>query len=461
MKEKEPETKESMKEYQQKMSNELSYLRKEIDKNFPNRSFAILVGLSVIAQRKIEGITQPFALIVMGAPSTLKSTILEILGSLPKCYRSDSFTPRSFVSHSANASAKKLKQIDLLPKIQHKTLITPELAPLFSGNQDEQILNFGMLTRILDGRGFKSDSGVHGQRGYEGDYYFNWLGAVIDVPHRSWRLLGNLGPKIYFFRLPEDKKTKTEIQIEIKKSLKENSYSKKLASSKDSIQKFWELVENIPDQHDDKVIWDTTKDDEDTLNRIVELAMVLANLRATIPTWQTWDSDSSGANYNFETPTKEYPSRASSALYNLARGHALLNGRNYITKDDLCVVIPTALSSAPIERVNLFKLLVENNGLLNTELFVKKGRLSRATARKEMEKLKLLGLVDKCEEKGTTKPILAIKLKEDFAWFLTPEFKKYWDEFTSSLDPKNCELSPPKENSQKKGVSSGLDTFFK
>ena len=35
------------------------------------------------------------------------------------------------------------------------------------------------------------------------------------------------------------------------------------------------------------MVWDSQKDDEETLNRIVQLAMVLANLRGTIPTWQT------------------------------------------------------------------------------------------------------------------------------------------------------------------------------
>ncbi len=210
-----------------------------IEKNFPNRSFAMTVLLSVKAQMLVEGITQPFTLIVMGNPSTYKSTILEILSCLPDSYVSDSFTPKSFVSHASNAKKKALEKIDLLPRIKGKTLITPELAPIFSGKQNDLIEYFGMLTRILDGRGFKSDSGVHGQRGYSGDYYFTWIGAVIDIPHRVWSLLGNLGPKIFFFRLPEDKKSNSEKLIEIKKSLKENSYVQRLQESKDKIAALW------------------------------------------------------------------------------------------------------------------------------------------------------------------------------------------------------------------------------
>jgi len=59
------------------------------------------------------------------------------------------------------------------------------------------------------------------------------------------------------------------------------------------------------------------------------------------------------------------------AFYNLARGHAVIHGRNYITKDDLAIVIPTALSSAPRERVKLFRQLIEHEGKLDTEEFMK------------------------------------------------------------------------------------------
>lgn len=431
-------------DYEQRGSEELTLLRNTIESNFPNRSFAIEVGLSVKVQMKIEGITQPLALFFMGSPSTYKSTILEILDSLPNSYLSDSFTPKSFVSHSANSKKEDLEKIDLLPKIKHKTLITPELAPLFSGNQDQLVEYFGMLTRILDGRGFQSDSGVHGKRGYSGDYYFTWLGAVIDIPHRVWGLLGNLGPKMYFFRLPEDTKSDQEKLDQIKRNLKENSYVTKLESSKDAIKKFWNFIENRPEQNENKVIWNTEKDDEESMNRIIQLAMVLSKLRATIPTWNTLDSG--GSQYNFEIPTIENPSRASSAFYNLARGHALLCGRNYITKEDLCVVIPTALSSAPKERVELFRLLIENNGKVNTDEFKALAKVSRATALKEIQKLTILGLVTSSEEDATTKKVTAIKLKDEFGWFLTSEFKQYWDQFKASLTTKSSKLSQEKEN---------------
>lgn len=429
----------------------LSRLENTVNAQFSGRAFALLVCLSVKAQMHIEGVTQVIVLIIMGNPSSYKSTILEIMTELDDTYVSDSFTPKSFVSHSANSKKKDLEKVDLLPRIRHKTLITPELAPLFSGNPDQLIEYFGMLTRILDGRGFQSDSGVHGKRGYSGDYSFTWLGAVIDIPHRVWKLLGNLGPKMYFLRLPGEKNFGEEKIDEIRQTLRGKPYSEKIKICKNEVREFWKLVQNSSLISNKKIIWMYERDDEQTIRKIIKLSMLLAKLRAVVPTWHTSEPGAGGANYNFETPIEENPSRASSALYNLARGHAVINGRNYVTKDDLVVVIPVTLSSAPKERVDLFRLLIESNGSLNTNGFMRAAGVSRATARKEMQKLVKIGLADEFEEQTETKPVLAIRLKSEFDWFLSEEFLGYWNMFKSLLTSGNSKLS--QENLEKKRLS--------
>jgi len=443
-------------QYQKKLKIEFETLKEVVDHDFSNCSFAVELGLSVKAQLKIQGITQVCPVIFMGMPSTHKSTILEIISSLPDCYVSDSFTPKSFVSHSANSKKNELHKVDLLPRIKHKTLITAELAPLFSGNQDDLIEKFGMLTRILDGRGFQSDSGIHGQRGYVGDYSFMWLGAIVDIPHRVWKLIGNLGAKMYFYRLPNDRKSANEKLQEIKQNLKDDSYTERLESSKTAIKRFWNFIEASTQE---KIVWDGENDREEILEKIIKLAMLLSKLRATVPTWHTSDSDSGGTNYNYEMPVIEAPNRASSTFYNLARGHAVLFGRNYITKDDLAVVIPVALSSAPKERVELFKLLIQNNGQLTSADFIETAKVSRATALKEMKILNILGLVDESEEEGTTKPVKTIMLKNEFSYFLSEEFKGYLTKLGYLLTPKNSKLSH-KENLEKNTLSNTLDSHL-
>jgi hypothetical protein len=90
----------------------------------------------------------------------------------------------------------------MLPKIKDRLFLTPELAPTFTLKDEDLIKVLGIITRIADGHGFVSNSGAHGQRGYDGDIMFTWLGAVVDIPYKVYKMLGNLGFKLYFFRLP-------------------------------------------------------------------------------------------------------------------------------------------------------------------------------------------------------------------------------------------------------------------
>ena len=81
--------------------------------------------------------------------------------------RIDDFTPASLVSHSANRKSTELSKTDRLPKMRDKCVITKEMAPLFTGHEDELMKKFAVLASVLDGEGYISSSGNHGQRGYE------------------------------------------------------------------------------------------------------------------------------------------------------------------------------------------------------------------------------------------------------------------------------------------------------
>ena len=61
--------------------------------------------------------------------------------------------------------------------------------------------------------------------------------------------------------------------------------------------------------------------------------MLLSHLRGSVPTWDT--SHSQGSEYAYGIATIEEPSRAITQLMNLAKGHALSQGRNFITNEDV------------------------------------------------------------------------------------------------------------------------------
>src|SRR5918996_3568975 len=119
------------------------------------------------------------------------------------------------------------------------------------------------------------------------------------------------------------------------------------------------------------------------------------DLRCIATIWKTEDTEASDYGYSVSQP--EDPRRAIVALRNLARGHALLTGRNYITKEDIPVVVKTVLSTAQIERVSVFYLLINNNGDVSTDDVMDYLHVSRPTALRTMAELKVIRLVEDYE----------------------------------------------------------------
>lgn len=66
---------------------------------------------------------------------------------------------------------------------------------------------------------------------------------------------------------------------------------------------------------------------------IAKLGTLLGHLRCIATTWHT--EGTQGSDYGYAVSQPEDPRRAITVLQNLARGHALLTGRNYITLEDI------------------------------------------------------------------------------------------------------------------------------
>ena len=102
---------------------------------------------------------------------------------------------------------------------------------------------------------------------------------------------------------------------------------------------------------------------------IVRLGKLLAHLRGVVPTFHTDDISSQGLGYSYALSTIEDPRRAMTQLRNFGqRGHALSQGRNYMTMEDIPLLINVVFSTASKERVRIFELLIEHKGKLKTSI---------------------------------------------------------------------------------------------
>jgi hypothetical protein len=279
-----------------------------------------------------------------------------------------------------------LAKVDLLPRIRHKALVTPELAPIFRGKEERLVETFATLTAVLDGHGYTSDSGTQGRRGYTGDYLFAWLGATTPLPTKVWRVMAQLGSRLFFYAMPDDEVTDAELDA----TWTGNPYRDRVAWCRTVAQEF--LTARFHECEGVRgVKWDRERDTMAIRDRIKGLARLLAPLRGGV---SVWDQVGPGDDQGFSPPNVEAPFRALAVLYNLARGRALLGGRRHLLPEDLDLLTHVALSSAPHERTRLVRALVAAGGTITTRQAATALKATPPTARRAMKALAVLGIGD-------------------------------------------------------------------
>lgn len=391
-----------------------------ISDNFPDLIIPAEAGLSVIAQLLIEDIKNPFALVFVDVPSSGKTITLNFFSTLKELiYTTDNFTPASFVSHSANTKKEQLVKNDMLPQIKYRALIIRDLAPIFAKRDEDVQAMLGILIRVLDGEGLETNSGLHGKRGYVGEYLFMMLSASTPIRSRVWKVMGNLGSRLFFININGVEKDETTLANQLKNSCRDKELMCREASE--------EFIKTLWNKYPKGVIWNKDNDDQHLLEIIARFAKILARLRSSI---NVWEENFDQKKFNHTQPVTEMPDRLNQLIYNLMRGHALICGRENISKNDLGIVFRVALDSAPPHRSQIFKHLIKNDGQLSTNEIITLLNCSRPTALKRMEELVILGIVDVDGDLSDEinapmgRPEQTITLKEKYAWFIGEECRE-------------------------------------
>jgi len=392
----------------------LKEVEKEVTEHYGERVLQMVkAGFSTIATLALQ-IYQPTSLIYVGPSGSAKTLVCTLLTPDEKhqdlkkqIIRVDKFTPASFVTHASNVPKKELENIDLLPRIKDRCLITKELAPLFRGKETDVQDNFSILISVLDGKGYVSTSGVQGLRGYDENISFSWLGATTPLSNQVHRIMAQLGTRLVFYNTDGEEKTRDELLEFAKRKNTTDAEAKCRQICNDFLEGFFK---SLP-------IRSISEGDLDfplhLLKRLVRYVELMCYLRAGF----FMDTTKAGVKI-FSKPDMEIPYRAIRIFKNIAYGSALIHGRNEVDEDDLNQLEHIAYSSMPEQRRLVFQALVESGGEMTTDEVIKHTKMSRPTALHYMEELGHLGVVS--FERGDSSTPSVISLKSDFSWLIKP-----------------------------------------
>lgn len=391
------------------------YLNPIIKKNYPALLDAVHASLSVFATLSLKNRTKPLSVIFEASSGFGKTAVLQMafpikipegkLTLMLNCvYRSDKFTPKSFVSHAANIKKEDLAKVDLLPKLKNKVLITKELAPIFRGREQDIKENFSILISVLDGKGFTSDSGTRGQRGYAESIIFNWLGATTPLPINIHRIMSQLGTRLLFYEVKVIPPTEEELFIYAERG---NSGKAEMECNM-AVNKF--LLHFFRRHPVGSIDSDSIIIPSKLSKQIVRWAEFLVKGRAEIkyekdyPEWIPIAAKQAEGAWKVIDYFKE-----------LARGHALINDRLEVNDNDLEFVSHVAISSIPIH----FRPIVRELRIaecVDSTTCEKICDVTRPTARKYLEELSILGITNLTKgamQKGEPDKVI---LSEKFLW---------------------------------------------
>jgi hypothetical protein len=371
---------------------------------------ALKAALCVIASLSLKGRAHPLALVIEGPSGRGKSWVINCCmpdrdESKTFLYRLDSFTPKSFVTHSTNIPKQDLDRIDLLPKLADKVLLTKELAPLFRGKTEDLRSSFATLTAVLDGKGHVSASGSQGTRGYEQNCVFNWLGGTTPIPPQTDAIMAQLGNRMLRYEIVGQEHSEDDL-VQFVENYNATTTEEQCRKETNLliIEHFSRYPLNSVDPSRISMPNNCSRD-------IARLALLIASGRVEVQ----------GVSGEFETEffagEPEGPQRIILLLRTFAQGLSLVCGADEVRSEEVAMLRHVAFSSIPRNRRTILRALLASGGELSSAQAETHVGISRPTARRWMRELAATKIVEFHESSGSTAE--RITLRPKWAWLLS------------------------------------------
>src|SRR5262249_49427172 len=135
---------------------------------------------------------------------------------------------------------------------------------------------FSTITRVLDGQGLQTDSGTHGRRGYTGPHLFAWIGCTTPFDARVWKVMSQLGSRLFFLVMQPGRKTTLE---DLLATATGPSYRERLETCQMHVHR---VLRDLFTTHGGvrTVRWNSDADEPETRLWLARCALLLAAMRS-------------------------------------------------------------------------------------------------------------------------------------------------------------------------------------
>lgn len=306
-----------------------------------DRDYLVKTMLAVYASTFIPE-KNPLWLMIVGNPSSNKTTLVDLLKDLPDVHRVDTLTSNPFSSGQREVE----KPQDLLPLINGKCFVVKEYATIL-GRSDEMVKQLlSDLVAIYDGE-YAKHSPTRGSVVHRST--FSHIGCVTPMALKGrQRYMEAVGARFLHLRIPSLSQEKREAAIEkIWEGIDETEVADR---AREVVRGFREtLKERVKE-------YKKIRFSPEARAELSQLAQLVARARGTVIAEATSfknDEEENVTHYEVVDKQIEEPFRALKQLKKLAIALALVNGHLEVGKNELEVVRMVALSSMHVARAEI------------------------------------------------------------------------------------------------------------
>lgn len=316
--------------------------------------------------------SDPIWLMVVGNPSSNKTTIVDLLKEDPDVFRVDSLTSNPFSSGQKDADNPK----DLLPLLDGKCFVVKEYATVLSRSEEMVKKLIGDLVAIYDGE-FIKHSPTRGTVKHRA--VFSHIGCVTPMALQSrQRYMSAVGARFLFLRLP------ALSEEERSESLNEiwNHDSKR--SKADVALLICRFCKQLKEEVKRGIDVDFPDSSKQFLN---QLSKLVARARGIVIRDESENSSREPIDIQIEEPF-----RALKQLMKFAKCLALVAGNSVVGDPELEIVKHIALSSMDLRRADILAVF-EQQYSVTVNMVSEMLRKNDRTVRRHLSELVSLGIL--------------------------------------------------------------------